>query len=225
MDWLFGVGLGIGVLVYIAFVFDMAGFMARDELWLRLLMLAASGFYLVYYFYIADAPLWDAIRTNAALAAVNAAMIGVVLIERSTFAMKRDTRALYAMFPMLSPGQFRRLLRKATKLRAMETRVITREGQPLDEMFFIVEGAVEVAKGDSIAAIEPGTFIGEVSYLTKEPASATVSIGKGTKYLRWSQDDLDRMTRRHPNLRVALVAHLNADLARKVAASSPVAPR
>ena len=36
-------GLGIGLLVYAAFVFDLFGFLARDELWLRLLMLAASA--------------------------------------------------------------------------------------------------------------------------------------------------------------------------------------
>ncbi|MEL7345645.1 MAG: cyclic nucleotide-binding domain-containing protein [Pseudomonadota bacterium] len=225
MDWLSGAGLGIGILVYLAFVLDLAGFLARDELRWRVLMLGASGLYLVYYYYVTDVPLWDAIRTNAALAAVNLAMIGVVVVERSTFAMRRDTRALYQLFPMLSPGQFRRLLRSATKLRAMETRVLTREGKTLDEMFFIVEGAVEVAKGQSVSVIEPGTFIGEIAYLTKQGASATVSIAQGTRYLRWSHSDLDAMTTRSAGLRVALVAHLNLDLARKVAASQPVQAR
>ena len=78
MEWLFGAGLGVAIVVYIAFVLDMAGFLARDELWLRTLMLAASALYLIYYYFVTDVPLWDAIRTNAALAAVNLIMIGVV---------------------------------------------------------------------------------------------------------------------------------------------------
>lgn len=225
MEWLLGTGLGIGLLVYIAFVFDLAGFVARDELWLRLLMLAASAFYLVYYYGVAGAPLWDAIATNAALAAVNLAVICVVVLERTTFSMSRETEALYRLFPMLNPGQFRRLLRNADRLSVNETRVLTREGAPLDQLYFVVEGTVEVAKGDTITQIEPGSFIGEIAWLTDAPASATVSVGQGTQLLRWTHEDLARLTRRSPALQVALVAHLNVDLARKVASSQPIAQR
>lgn len=225
MDWLLGAGIGVGIFVFAAFALDMAGFLARDELWLRGLMLTASAFYLIYYYFVTDVPLWDAISTNAALAAVNLAMIVVVLVERTTFAMSRETLALYNMFPMLSPGQFRKLLRSATRLEARETRVLTREGQALQDMFFIVEGTPEVVKNDSVARIEPGIFIGEIAYLTRQKASATVTVAKGTRYLRWSHDDLDRITTRSRGLYVALVAHLNLDLARKVATSQPIHAR
>ena len=57
-------GLSVGVLVYLAFAFDVAGFMARDELLWRGLMLTASAFYLVYYYFVVDEPLRDAILTK-----------------------------------------------------------------------------------------------------------------------------------------------------------------
>ncbi len=72
-------GLSVAVFVYAAFVFDVFGFLARDELWLRLQMMAAMMLYIIYYYLVADAPLWDAIITNGTLAAVNLAMIFVVI--------------------------------------------------------------------------------------------------------------------------------------------------
>ena len=111
-------GLGVGVLVYIAFVFDLFGFMARDELWLRLLMLAASALYLVYYFIVAGTPLWDALITNGALALVNLAIIAVIVTERTTLGFSPEDAALSRLFPLLRPGQFRRLLKAGRRVSA-----------------------------------------------------------------------------------------------------------
>lgn len=223
MDWLFGLGLGVGVLVYAAFVFDLLGFMARDELWLRLLMLGASALYLVYYYVVAGYPLWDALFTNGALAAVNLVMIGVVVAERSTFTMSRETALLYQMFPLFSPGQFRKLLAAADHLTASEAVELVQEGAAPDRLFFVVDGETLVDKSGQSVRIGDRVFIGEIAYLTGDPATATVRVEPGTRYLAWHHNQLERIMRRSPSLRVALLAHLNSDLARKVAHSQPIA--
>jgi len=204
-----------------AFVLDLFGFLARDELRLRLLMLAASALYLVYYYKVAEDPLWDAIITNALLAAANLLMIVVVVLERTTFSMSRETVALYQKFPMLSPGQFRRILKAARDVRATEPKELTRTGTSVANLFFIVDGPIGIRKGDQDARLDGGAFIGEIAFLTGAPASATVSVEAGTRYLEWEADALHRLIRKSPKLRLALSAQFNDDLVKKVANSMP----
>ena len=212
-------GQSIGVLVYAAFGFDFYGFLARDELMLRFLMLMASALYLVYYYVVAGDPLWDAIITNGALAAVNLAMICVVITERTTFSMSAKMAGLYSSFSMLSPGQFRRLMRIADLLDPDAGTVLTREGAQLDRLYFIAEGAVELEKAGEIARIEGPAFIGEVAFITGSEATATARTTTDTSLISWDQGALQRLFRRRPAIQVAIAALLNTDLAHKVARS------
>ena len=103
-------GLGVGALIWAAFVFNLFGFLARDELYLRLLMLVGSALSIGYYLtVVADQPLWDAILTRGALALANSVMIAIVISERTTWFMSRESLDLYKSFDMLTPGQFRRI--------------------------------------------------------------------------------------------------------------------
>lgn len=221
MELLFG--LGIGTLVYMAFVFDLFGFLARDELWLRLLMLAASALYLVYYFFVAGEPLWDALFTNGALALVNLVMIFVVIAERTTFAMTRETAELYRSFDMLNPGQFRRLMRHGTSGIVTDKLRLATRNEALTKLYFVSDGPIHITKRDTEVVIADKTFIGEVAYLQGSPATATVELGKGARYVVWDHEVLARLKRRSPALRIAMAAQFNRDLLAKVAASMPLA--
>ena len=55
----------LGALLYIL------GFLVRDELLLRLLVLGGSGLYILYYFLFPATPLWDAIITSLILGVAN----------------------------------------------------------------------------------------------------------------------------------------------------------
>ena len=208
--------------VYIAFAFALAGYLARDELWLRLLMLAASANYLAYYYTATDEPLWNAILTSGALALVNLAVIGIVILERTTFTMSRQVASIYRSFDMLTPGQFRRLMRLGSVRAADGTVCLTTEGQPVDKLHFVTEGGVSVTKRGLRTEIPARIFVGEIAYATGRPATATVEVAPGSVWVEWDQDKLRRMTRRFPALGVALVAQFNVDLLGKVASSQPI---
>jgi hypothetical protein len=215
--------LSVESFVYIAFALALAGYLARDELWLRLLMLAASANYLVYYYYATDEPLWNAMLTSGALALVNLAVIGIVILERTTFTMSRQVAAIYRSFDMLTPGQFRRLMRLGSVRSAEGTVRLTTEGKHVDKLHFVTEGDVIVTKKGLRTEIPARIFVGEIAYATGRPASATVEVAPGSVWVEWDQERLRRMTRRFPALGVALVAQFNVDLLDKVAASQPIA--
>lgn len=219
MDW--QIGLSVSALVYLAFLFGVLGFLARDELLLRLLMLGASALYLVYYYHVTAAPLWDSVITTAVLGGVNLVMIAVVVLERTTLSMSADSAALLRHFPMLSPGQFRRLLHSGRRVSVTEPVVLTRENAPVDRLWYVYEGALRIDKAGGMSRVDNAMFVGELAFLTGAPASASVSVEAGARYLEWDAPALQALIDKSPGLHVALQAQFNSDLVRKVTASVP----
>lgn len=220
MDW--QLGLSISLLVYLAFGFGFFGFLSRDELVLRLMLLAANTLYLVYYYHVAAAPMWDPIIINAFLAGANLWVIAIVLLERTTFAMSPEMATLYRQFPLLSPGQFRRLM-KAARIRDLdEAAELTREGAPVERIWFVHEGRLRIVKAGSEVVIPGGIFVGELAFLSGAPASATVRTEPGVRCVEWEFEALRGLMRKSPKLNVALRAQFNADLVRKVTNSMPL---
>ena len=205
-----------------AFLFALAGYLARDELWLRLLLLAASANYLAYYYTVAEAPLWSAILTSGALALVNLGVIVIVILERTTFTMTRQVASIYRSFDMLTPGQFRRIMRHGAIRTAEGTVRLTAEGARVEKLYFVTNGGVILTKQGRRTEIPARIFVGEIAFATGNVASATVELAPGSVWVEWDQEGLRRLTRRFPALGVALVAQFNADLLGKVATSQPM---
>jgi hypothetical protein len=184
---------------------------------LRSFVLAATGFYITYYYNVAESPLWNAIACSAVLGVVNLYVTIQLALERTTFRMSRDERRLYGAFSTMTPGEFRKLSEKAIWHEPGKTALLTKEDQPNRSLFYIVQGHVNVQKRGLSFAMKAGTFVGEVSYLLKSVATATVHADKQARYIEWRHEDLIEIEKRHQGIRIALRDILNADLATKVA--------
>ena len=92
-----------------------------------------------------------------------------------------------------------------------------RREPPLDRLYFVLDGEIALEKSGKRIAIEPGIFIGEVAFLLGRPASATVIVGPGARYVVWETGHLRRLLLRAPSLSIALSSALNRDMATKVA--------
>ena len=208
-------------IVTAAFMVQAAGFLVRDELWLRALILLGTVFYIIFYAVAPGGPLWDAIIGSSILAAINIVLIVVILRERTVLTMSAEEAAIYGAFAPLTPGQFRRMMKKAERVDTAASTVLTHEGSPLDQLYFVVDGSLVLHKDGRESRIDTGCFVGELAFLLGRPASATVSVeGKG-RYLRWAADDLRAMMRRHRAFDTALLARFNAELAEKLSRSQP----
>jgi len=211
--------LTAGTFVHIALLFQCAGFMIRDELWLRLLVLIGSGFYVLYYFFFPALPLWDAIYASAILALINLTLIIIIIRERTLFDMNSRETGLFNSFGTLTPGQFRRLIRKGSWRTAKGDVVLTTENIRPEHIYYIVSGKVKATKGKTKFSLEGEKFIGEVGFLMGAPASATVVAPVGTVYVEWKAADLRRLMNKSVPFENAVIALFNYDLARKVADS------
>jgi CRP/FNR family cyclic AMP-dependent transcriptional regulator len=97
-------------------------------------------------------------------------------------------------------------------LRAGEA--LMREGDADRELFILADGELQVStQGHVIATLKPGTVVGEGTFFSGEPRSATViPSGPGVAWgLHW--DKFDQLAKKQPRLAVDLIKGLAAVLA------------
>ncbi len=206
-------------LVHLASLTTLAGFFFKEQVILRGLVILGTLFYIAFYFLVPAQPMWDAIFWNSLLVAVNFAYLFMLLRDRKPGFMSPREQALYNVFGRLSPGQFRRLARHADWKVAGNDSVLTVEGLPVTSLYYVFSGKLEITKRGKSRTREGDMFVGEVAYLQKRRASATVKLAKGTKYVEWSSGSLNKMLGRDSEMNTAMLAVLSADLADKVARS------
>ena len=100
-----------------------------------------------------------------------------------------------------------------------DSRTLTMEGKTPESLFFILDGDIEVSKRGRSLSLAAGVFIGEIGFLLDRPASATVKVKSGARYVEWSREALSALLKEYPALKTALDARLSIDLATKVAAA------
>jgi hypothetical protein len=209
------------ILVQFAFIFYSLGFLARDELWLRCLLLTGTGFYLLYYYNIEETPLWDAIITSGILGAINLGMIILLVFERTTFAMDEQTAKTYTSFDTLSPGQFRKVMKLATTVQVQIDTKLSDQNAPIDHLYLVTDGGAKVEKSGTANVLSAPLFLGEIGFLLDGKASASVTVQQGGTYTYWSATDLRKLMDGAPAIRNAMIALFSRDLAEKLGRSAP----
>lgn len=205
------------ILVHMASLLYVIAFLVRDQLLLRVLVLIATALYIGYYYFVPEIPLWDAIVWSLVLGAANLFVTIRILLQRTTFNMTGAEKRLCDRFDTMTPGEFRRML----KIAHWEHRaaVLTEEDHPVDRLYYVLSGAVNVEKQDRSFTLDAGVFIGELAYFLKRNASATVKVSGAANYVYWERSELEKLEKRNPGIRVALHSLLNTDMAAKLAVS------
>lgn len=208
-----------------ALFFYVLALLMRDGLRLRFFLLIGTGFYILYYFTIGDVPLWDAIWASTLIGITNVYSIIRTLTERTTFAMSAQHKAVFEHFHTMTPGQFRTIMKKGETITVDGPVHLVEEGKVPDALYFVLDGQIQLRRKDKMIAIPPQVFIGEISYVQggQVPASATVELAEGARYIKWDRAQLRRMTDQSQPLSNALSALFNRDMGSKLTQSWPLA--
>ena len=175
-----------------------------------------SLLYIVYYFRIDDVPLWEAMFWSAVIAAVNCAVL-IRLLSDKVLVFKDEGHArLFRMFHGFTPGMYRKLLDQASMVRTDQITQLTTEGENLDKLYFVFEGGLRIRKQGKEFDYMPGTFVGEVVFLSGGNASATVTVPSGASFYEWEVEKLRKLLKHSPEIKINFEALLNRDLANKV---------
>lgn len=198
------------------FIYILA-FLIINQIVLRCMLLVGSAFYIAYYSVVADVPLWSAIFTNLGISLANFIGLLLLLFRNSRFSIPREHADIYPLFSLLPPGDFRTLIRLGERSVLKQDATLTRDGAPVETLYFVLNGEVTAHKNAESFSLPNGIFIGEVGYLTGNGASATTRLAKGAEVIGWDVARLRREARRNPRFNLALDALISQDLAAKVA--------
>ena len=97
--------------------------------------------------------------------------------------------------------------------------VVFRQGDPGETMYLVVSGQVEVLAGADqapLAALGPGSFVGELALLLGEPRSATLRVVADTWLWALHRTEIDSLLSDHPVIGV----ELSRELARRLVATN-----
>lgn len=208
---------------HVASILTMAAYILKDILWLRSLTILACGAGITFNYFVPATPLWTVILWNILFMVINVVQIAIIIKERSGIDFTDEEKELHdTLFKNFAPFEFMKLMRIGKWLEAKQGQVLAVEQQPLDSVMLIYNGRVGVeTKGEQVAQLKDGNFIGEVSFISGGAATATVRTLEPTRYLSWLKTDIKQLLNRNPSMRLAMQGMLSTDLSKKLARRAP----
>lgn len=120
-------------------------------------------------------------------------------------------------FSQLNLIEFSKLIRMAEWKNADVDSTLVKEGQLMEDLLMIYNGQVDVIVKENdhekvINKLKDGQFVGEMSFLTNQPATATIKTVHPTEYVIWRQRSLKELMGRNPSLLFSLQAAMGAQI-------------
>ena len=202
---------------HLANVLYVVSYLVTDIMWLRALAVA-GGLSSLTWTLTAPTPSLIFIGWTLVYNTINVVQIARLWHERRPVRLDADEQALYsATFRTLTPREFRRLVGVGQWRDAKPGEVLIAEGTHPGRVLVLASGRATVkAHGHEIAALGPGQFAGEMSYLTGAQTTAAVETVEPVRFVSWATADLERFLGKHPEARAALQLVLGRDLATKL---------
>lgn len=185
----------------------------KEMIWLRLTLLAATFLYIVYGII---APNTSIFLWNIPVGLLHMYAIWQLFSARRGIDLDDEAEALRTLvFPSLDRVAFNALWHCGDE-RYAEDEVLIAEGEPVPELFMVLEGQVEVLKGTEKFAVSRFRMIGEMSSLSDSAASATVRATSRVRLRAWDKRKLAALAKTHPDTDVAMLRAMGQEVARKL---------
>ena len=207
---------------HLAFGLIAFSFLVKDILYLRLVSILASLFSVFYNYVIPVEPMWIPIGWNFVFVALNLYHIAVIMYEKRPVQMSPKHKELYeTMFKDLTPVEFLKVTKIADWELYKTGEVVIQEKHSVETLNLIYNGTVDVmVDGKKVAELKDGQFVGEMSFLTEKPATATCVVKHDTELLVWKQQQFKDLLKRNPSLYFTIQSLLSAQVSDALVSSS-----
>ena len=111
-------------------------------------------------------------------------LLGHNLLRSRNIRFSAEEKALLdGLVAGLSKSRARHLMDQGVWLSGKAGDVLTREGEPVEQLYYLAQGEARVMNGDrQVGRCGPGDLIGELSVLSGEKASATVILAGPARF-------------------------------------------
>ena len=157
--------------------------------------------------------------------AVNAVHFAALAMRARTGKLLEEERELFdEVMKIGAPGQQRHLKDMIDWRDVAPGQALVTQGQVNPPLIYVARGRAEIAvDGKRVGECAPGDFLGEMSLISGQTATATVSAAEPMRIARFDREALAQLSRVAPEIGRALDSALNRSLAAKVLRMNAVA--
>lgn len=137
-----------------------------------------------------------------------------------------DEAPLVAALPGLSPAATRHLIDQGVWVTGREGEVLIDEWKPIANLYFVAQGSATVSvAGRSVATCRAGQFAGEVTVMSGDPATATVTLAEPSRLWCIEAAKLRDAAALHSDVHAAIEAAVVRSLTEKLVETNRSAAR
>lgn len=205
----------IGHISYVIFAFG-TGF--RNIIYLRTSLIVASVLQIFYTIYSINDIFKTPIVWSVAIIVINIFQVAYILYYKKYMNLSHDEREVFKMMGgNMDIINFKKFMNEGNWATYKENERIIIENESTEKLFYLVDGEVEVKiKGNPIASIKKGNFLGEMSFLSGELPSASVTSVKDIRILYWDKSRLKMMMSKNDDFRHEIYSIFSNDLILKI---------
>jgi hypothetical protein len=187
--------------------------------WLRVTAVIGLALEIVYFRMAGGGGLHVGIAWDVVFILINLWQIYRLVAQRRSLASLAEVNLLrQGAFSGLDSSRLAQLLKVGTWQDFAPGLRLTAEGQPVDRLILICRGRAGVeAGGERIATLHAGAFVGEMAFLSGNPASATVVVEDPVHAFVFDLGKLANLAETSEAVAGDLHRAIGRDLARKLA--------
>ena len=208
------------ILLNIGFVLNFIALAFREILWIRILLTLGYLLRFFYQFYIShsiEASFWMIVFVS-----VNLFQIIRILNERRKRHIEPKIVDLYkSIFKDFSSYEFLYFWKIGKLKKVSNGEVLINRGDYSNSINLILAGNVKVSnENKEITLLSRGHFVGEISYLTKEPAIADVVSDGEVSFIEWNNKLLNELKKNNKIFWIKIQNILLMDMIEKIKRSN-----
>ena len=193
-------------------------YLVINIVWLRSIAVFALTLEAMYFYAASEKPLWVGIFWAAVFVAINLVQLARIYRERSAVKLGTEDKLLHqGVFANLSAVELQRIIHIGRWRKAPKGAVLTIEDKPVPEIMILASGKAHVvSRNRLVAVLRSGSLIGEISFVTKETATATVTAHEVSRVFAIDTKKLEHLFRKFPEMERAVHRVVELDLTSKL---------
>lgn len=138
--------------------------------------------------------------------------------KRLGIAVNETTRQM-AIFAGLEEGELAKIAGLCSVISCPGGHVVLREGQTSEVFYMIMEGSIDIVSSDglrTLATIQAGDFLGEISLVSQQPHMATAVTVTPVKLVALRRHDFERLINRYPRIGLQVMRNIAINVGQKL---------
>lgn len=203
------------IVINVAYALYVGSTFFRKVLPLRIVLTVGSMGFIVWGLLVDNR---STVAWNVVFTIMNLIQIARIVGERRRFHLSvEEERVHAAVLSDLDPIDFLFVWQMGEERRVEAGEVVIEVGSTVDHLFLCLQGSATIERGGRVVDTwDADTFVGEISLLSGDAASATVTAKGPMRIRQWRQDQIRGLERIRPDALRALWVSLGRDSARKV---------